>query len=591
MKKPRSHEIDEEAKNFIRAFFSPSWIVEEIIPDYGLDFRVTIVEEGFVSEKFFFIQLKGTDNLKENKNYLIYDYDVLHLLHFREIIVPIIFVLYDTHNNTGYWINIQQYCKEVLNNQDPEWFKHKYKRIKIPKIQKLLNKDSIKTNIIASLKENTRDFTEKLEWFEGYEKEINNIGKIEELINKDEIKAIKKKLHLSVLYYKKDDFKKMHQQFLSIYQQHRNDENHLQTILSIISTTNIFSINDLNPYFKLCAEGIKISKDLENGNYYDIFKFYKNYLIYFLLIKEKLPLLIFHLQAIQNKINIHTYIRQISVFQNFELTKEISVVYKRLIESLNTLLKDGKIIEYLFLQLLLIQIVVYLNSVLSRFLEEDVVQKNLENSLPLIKRILNLTIKLGNTNILLQTYLIIGSYFELLDKNKGRYLYLKGLNLSKRDNNFHYIKKFEYNLDHIGEEPETINVDEIKNTSLSSNIDFIQQRFKDLKSIEDEEIQVAIKFGLEDLNPLNYLKFCEHLRIGYNPSELGIMIQLYSLGWKSMGCSKKNVKIEPGKLKNLFELFVKKYCENCTFRKPRNVDFDPPLKILEEMYNDLMKIK
>lgn len=65
MEKPRSHEIDDEAKNYLRRFFSPPWNVEEINPDYGLDFRITIVEEGKVTENFFFIQIKGTDKLKE----------------------------------------------------------------------------------------------------------------------------------------------------------------------------------------------------------------------------------------------------------------------------------------------------------------------------------------------------------------------------------------------------------------------------------------------------------------------------------------------------------------------------------------------
>ena len=591
MEKPRSHEINDEAKNYLRSFFSPPWNVEEIIPDYGLDFRITIVEEGKVTENFFFIQLKGTDNLKEIKDHFVFDIDVKHLLYFLKFIDPIIFLLYDTQTNSGYWINVQQYCRDVLNKEDSNWINQKYKRIKIPKNQILTDLDSIKKNILTGIIENSRTFTEKLEWYEGYEKELNNIEKIEELINKEEIDAIKKRIHVSILYFKMDDSEKMQEQFYAIYQQHRNDMNHLQAILAILTCSNIFSIFDIRPFLRLCKEGIKISKDLDNELYFDVFTFFWNYYISFSLIKEKLPILISRVQTIKKEIAVDDYIKFIWDFQNMEINKQLNEVNKKLMEILNKLLENGNIVEFLVLQLHIIQIEVFLNYTLKPFLENKIIQKNLEQHLILIKSVIKVAEKLENEDILLQTYLILGGYFELMDLEKGKDLYLKGLALAKEIKHQDYIRRFEYNIAHLGEELIPLTIDDIRKSSLSDNIQIIKQKFNNVDLIEDSRIKDATKMGLEDLDPLNYLKYCEFLLIAYNPSPLGYALQLYSLGWKTLGCKKKNVKIEPGNLKNLFKIFKKQFCINCDLRKQRSEDFDPPMKFLEEMYDSLNKIK
>lgn len=591
MEKPRSHEIDEEAKNYLRSFFSPPWNVEEINPDYGLDFRITIVEEGKVTENFFFIQLKGTDKLKETKDYIVFDIDVKHLSYFIKFIDPILFLLYDTQTNTGYWINVQQYCRDILNKEDPNWIDQKYKRIKIPKGHILINLDSIKENIFIAIKENSRTFTEKLEWHEGYENELNNIEKIEELMNRDEIDAIKKRIHLSILYFKMDDSEKMQEQFYAIYQQNRHDENHLQAILAILTSSNVFTISDIRPFLKLCVEGIKTSKSLDNDLYLDIFTFFKNYYISFSLIKEKLPILISRVQAMKKEIPIDEYIKFIWDFQNIEINKRLYKVNKELMEVLNKILDKRHIFEFLVLQLHVIQIEVFLNYTIKPFIEEKIIQKSIEQHLPLIKSVLKVAEMLEHEDILLQSYLIIGGYFELLDLEKGKELYVKGLKLAKKINHQHYIKRFEYNISHLGEKFEPLKIDDIRESSLSDNIQIIKQKFNNIDSIEEQHIKMAIKLGLDDLNPLKYLKYCEFLVIAYYPSPLGISLQLYSLGWKSLGCSEKNIKVEPGNLENLFNVFKKQFCQDCELRKPRNEEFDPPMRFIEEMYEAINKIK
>lgn len=591
MKRPRAHEIDEEAKNFLRNFFSPLWIVEEVNPDYGLDFRITIVEDKKVTEKFFLVQLKGTDSIKSTKDYIVYDIDVQHLLVFNKILAPILFIIYDTQSHNGYWINIQKYCREILDDEDPNWINQKYKRIRIPKDQQLNDLNVIKKVIINAIKENLRFFTDRLEWHEGYERSLDNIEKIEELINKDEINAIKKRIHASILYFKMDDLDKMQEQFFAIYRQHRNDENHLQAILAILTSSNLFSIFDIRPLLRLCEEGHELAKQLNLELYFDIFTFFKNYYISFSLIKQKLPVLISRVQSINKSIPVDYYIKLIWDFENAEISRKLREVNKKIMEILNKIIKNGNIYEFLILQLYIIQVEVFLNYTLKPYLENEMFIQSLDQHLPLIKNILKIVEKLSEEDLLLQSYLIIGGYFELMDLNKGKDLYLKGLELAKKINHQHYIRRFNYNIKHLGEEFKPFTLDDIKDSLLSTNVKILRQGFSNIESITDPHLRGAIRIALDDLDPIKYLKFCEFLVIAYNPSLLGKAYGLYSLGWKEIGCIKKEVSIKPGNLSNLFELFNTKYCKDCKLIKPRSNDYNPPMKMLEEMFNSIIHIE
>ncbi|KKL13030.1 hypothetical protein LCGC14_2529840, partial [marine sediment metagenome] len=397
--------------------------------------------------------------------------------------------------------------------------------------------------------------------------------------------------YLEKLYFKMDDSKKMQEQFYAIYQQNRHDENHLQAILAILTSSNVFTISDIRPFLRLCVEGIKASKSLDNDLYLDIFTFFKNYYISFSLIKEKLPILISRVQAMKKEIPIDEYVKFIWDFQNIEINKRLYKVNKELMEVLNKILDKRHIFEFLVLQLHVIQIEVFLNYTLKPYIEERIIQKSIEQHLPLIKSVLKVAEKLEDEDILLQSYLIIGGYFELLDLEKGKELYVKGLKLAKKINHQHYIKRFAYNISHLGEKFEPLNIDDIRESSLSDNIQILKQKFNNIDSIEDQHIKLAIKLGLDDLNPLKYLKYCEFLVIAYYPSPLGISLQLYSLGWKSLGCSEKSIKVEPGNLENLFNVFKKQFCYDCELRKPRSEEFDPSMRFIEEMYDAINKIK
>src|SRR5216684_8467377 len=64
MKRPRTHEIDEEAMRILKSSLPVAWIVSEQHPDYAKDFLVEIVEDQELTGVNFFIQLKGEESAK-----------------------------------------------------------------------------------------------------------------------------------------------------------------------------------------------------------------------------------------------------------------------------------------------------------------------------------------------------------------------------------------------------------------------------------------------------------------------------------------------------------------------------------------------
>ena len=57
MKRPWTHEIDEEAMRILKSFLPAAWVVNEQHPDYGKDFLVEIVEDQELTGFNFFIRL------------------------------------------------------------------------------------------------------------------------------------------------------------------------------------------------------------------------------------------------------------------------------------------------------------------------------------------------------------------------------------------------------------------------------------------------------------------------------------------------------------------------------------------------------
>ena len=124
MKKTKNQEIRDISEALLKRFFA-SWAFNPLPDDYGLDFFISIAQDEVVLEYNFLVQLKGSDSLDYKDGFFNFVMKTKHLQSYIKNPIPILLVIYDVNTESGYWINIQKYCRNILNVQDPNWIAQK----------------------------------------------------------------------------------------------------------------------------------------------------------------------------------------------------------------------------------------------------------------------------------------------------------------------------------------------------------------------------------------------------------------------------------------------------------------------------------
>lgn len=99
----RSHQIETESRNALRAALPSAWTVERIVNDYGIDERVEIFDaKGRATGLVFYVQLKATDIGDETRALKIRVREK-HLSYWNRLADPVLLVLWHIPTKSLYW--------------------------------------------------------------------------------------------------------------------------------------------------------------------------------------------------------------------------------------------------------------------------------------------------------------------------------------------------------------------------------------------------------------------------------------------------------------------------------------------------------
>src|SRR5260221_5482694 len=130
------HDTENISEDQISEYFHRlGWEVQRFGKDYGEDLFIRIFEEGAFNGKAFYVQLKGTNKIKQyvlKTGVFSYGVNVVNLLQWHRNPFPVIFVLWDIKGRAGYWLHIQSYVDKRLK-KEPHWLKQEgIRHIHIP---------------------------------------------------------------------------------------------------------------------------------------------------------------------------------------------------------------------------------------------------------------------------------------------------------------------------------------------------------------------------------------------------------------------------------------------------------------------------
>lgn len=146
----RTHEIEDQAINYLNSKLPPSWLKRKQDPDIFLDYSIEIVEKGEPTGKIFFIQLKGTDSSFRKKRRISFPLKSKHLKYYLDKMrLPVFLVYINVKEKIGYWQFVQKWVKE--NRLEDSWRNQNTISVPLPKENKLENSSLLYNAVIDAL--------------------------------------------------------------------------------------------------------------------------------------------------------------------------------------------------------------------------------------------------------------------------------------------------------------------------------------------------------------------------------------------------------------------------------------------------------
>jgi Domain of unknown function (DUF4365) len=101
--RPTSHQLEDKSKLYFRQCLPAGWTADEPQKDYGVDVRVQIAEETFLTGKALVVQLKATAEVEPGDSVAL-TLGVSTLNYLRSLLEVAMVVKYVEPENEAYWL-------------------------------------------------------------------------------------------------------------------------------------------------------------------------------------------------------------------------------------------------------------------------------------------------------------------------------------------------------------------------------------------------------------------------------------------------------------------------------------------------------
>lgn len=567
------------------------WILSKPV-DYGIDFEVRICEAfdddmQRVTESTFGIQLKET---VEDRSRPYWDLETDDLLFFIGQSVPVLLVLYIKPKDCFYWVISQSYVWDELSKTDPNWRLKKQKRIffpeKLDSLEKLRGELQDVQNKIYRKKVNSLDIGEGIEFGEAKQHYERSLKEAKNAAFQVAIGDILIGNHESAM-----------STFEEILQMPKDDEYKFNAIINAVFQLNSRNPQNFDRILKLVEKGIPLGEKFRALQYVSLLKITKiQVFINILYIRISRILLQKKILSIQGE-NSNNAI--IALFCDEDL-KDLMPVRQKLVDEFNEnlqFLARGRFVDVFDIALTILLEIVSFQISITAPLNLDIL-KDEEYRKPLISSCEVRLTQIQQPHLKQMFHHRLGEYYYYTQNYELAVSHIKlAIEYAKDINYLPAVKDYETFLKTIKERPdpykagqESVNLEEITVKEAqqwyTKQVSFLGY---DL-SIDDDDIR-AIKTGLDDADPSETLKKCEHLRVGYyGTSMMGRALGLPTLGTKLLWCTEKKRGLIGVVLKGCYNAFEQEICKDCDCCCPRDEDWICKMKwIEEEMKNPDMR--
>jgi tetratricopeptide (TPR) repeat protein len=149
MKRSPEQILEEESRRTLKSKLPPAWIIRDQTPDVGIDMEIEIVENGEVTNKLLWLQIKATERRKHSVKKITLPIETKHLEYYDNCHLPVI-IVYGIKKSSNefdfYYLFAQRYINEYLSKNNPNWKEQKSVTLRLDKELKVNELDSIATD-------------------------------------------------------------------------------------------------------------------------------------------------------------------------------------------------------------------------------------------------------------------------------------------------------------------------------------------------------------------------------------------------------------------------------------------------------------
>lgn len=593
-KRSKQQRLDQRGENHLRLQLE-RYVVNTYENDFGLDFEVNLTHEEKddeyqeVTGDHFFIQLKSSETLDDEES-VHTDLSTAHLSQYLNQPIPVVLAIYDDNTEDIYWCVIQEFVWDTLADDNPNWRSQGTVRVRIPRTKMVSQHERLESAIRRTHNRIIRRTSRDLNIGEGISFTADDFRELQEQVKNERLSFRGHRLLEARQHLKRGNLEEAQESIDEVASAEHEDEAKVKALLMKINGLNPGKADQAMRIIEMAHEARAIADDHELETDSAIARVHKHTAGLFILLSKREEMLV--TDTVQDAVDID--VPDYDIHRELH-SKELLVGELRADEAINevlaALLADRQYYPYAICLSPIINYLASRKSVAAMSPRDDISRS--DDIHPLVDQAVQLAdfIPDPETEFNLRKSAGVYHYYNQNPDTATEFLEQARTLAEEFDDEFlnddvtTLLERVESRPDpyasYTEESADSHDIEEA--TRMALEMQGFQVDFD-----EDEDLDAtnrAVRRGIEDADPEEYYRHCEHLHLGYNPSRLGRTTGVVSIGTKSLWC-KHGGGVQGVSLANIFETFERNSCEGCEHHCPRPDDWEFTSEFAEQQVTD-----
>lgn len=577
------------------------YVVNPYENDFGLDFEVNLTDQDSVEDdnlqqvtgEHFFVQLKSSTGFDSDDS-VYADLETKHLTQYLEQPIPVILTIYDDEYEEIYWRVVQEFVWDDLSNQNKNWREQSTVRVRIKRARNLTDHGRLETAVQRTQNRIVRERSRNLDIGEGISFTPDDFTELERQRETDRLSYRGLTLLKARQHLKRGNFDEADKSISEIAESNHDDQAKVKALFMEMMRRNPAQGEKAIEIVEYAQEAELLAEELNLEVDEHIATVHKHVAGLFVILKKREEML--YTDAIQDvdefEVPGYDYLRDIESQEL--LTGELHAAGE-INHALATLRENNHYYEY---AVCLPYIIDYLSSrvtidTLSPKVEHDE-QRDVH---PLVDQAVQLADFISDPETEFNLRKSAGVYYYYtLNPEAAKQFLNDARHLAAEFDDQVLVGDTESLLQRIEDQPDPYDNpdDDDGDSETDPDLEDATRKILELQGIEvdiDSEagsydpIETAAQLGIEDADPEEYYRHCEHLHLAYEPSRLGKLTGVGSIGTKTLWCQYGGGMRSPS-LTRMFTVFKNEYCDGCRHHCPRPDKWEFSDEFAEQQVND-----